>query len=264
VLTASVAAGEVVSATATLSNASFSAFTATSEFAANVLAENVASISGNVYEDVNGNGQIADDGIGLANAVVSIFLDNGNGVIDAGDVIVNSILADASGHYAFNGLGSGVYWVSVNSRSFVANAGLNAGYSIHDQWAEQTYGAAGSVNFDGSSYAYSTGAGALFGGMQANRSDGGAGLMSAEHVIRVSLAGSDRPLIDFGFSYNVITTTRDGDDVAPNNRTVQGSLRQFLQNSNALQGVQISNFEFAEALLAGAHTVTLTWTEVRT
>lgn len=43
-----------------------------------------------------------------------------------------------------------------------------------------------------------------------------------------------------------------------NARTVQGSFRQFIQNANALVGIQSTNFEFAAPLVGGAHTITLT------
>jgi hypothetical protein len=45
--------------------------------------------------------------------------------------------------------------------------------------------------------------------------------------------------VNFGFSFNVVTNTRGGDatdDDAFAGRTVQGSLRQFIQNANAITG----------------------------
>ena len=214
----------------------------------------IYSISGTIYEDVDGDGQVSDDGVGLANAIVSIYLDNGDGTIGAGDTIVNSLMANSSGQYTFSGLADGNYWVVVDSRSFIGSGGLNSSYSIHDQWAEQTYGSAGSVTFDGSSYSYSASSGTMFGGMRQDRSDNGASLLTGEHVTRVAVTGSNVAGVDYGFSYNVITNTRDGDEVAANNRTIQGSLRQFVQNSNALVTTQSSNFQIG----TGAQTISLT------
>jgi hypothetical protein len=61
-------------------------------------------------------------------------------------------------------------------------------------------------------------------------------------VIGRSVAGADALGVDFGFSFSAVTTARDGDDDLGDPRTVQGSLRQFLLNANALAGVQTSVF----------------------
>ncbi len=56
--------------------------------------------------------------------------------------------------------------------------------------------------------------------------------------------------LDFGFSFNVVTNTRagDGEDDDPGaNRTVQGSLRQFVQNANAIAGPNAMRFVPVEA-----------------
>lgn len=84
------------------------------------------AISGTVLEDVDGDGLVSDDGAGLANALVSLYRDDGDGVIDAGDTIVNAIMANASGQYAFNGLENATYWVVANSRSFPAQRASTA------------------------------------------------------------------------------------------------------------------------------------------
>ncbi len=213
------------------------------------------SISGTVFEDVDGDGLVSDDGVGLANAIVSLYRDDGDGTLDAGDSIVNSILANASGQYTFGALSNDTYWVVVDSRSFVGTTGLNTGSTIHDQWAEQTYGSIGSVGWDGSAYTFTGTAGAFIGGMRQDRGDNSASLLTGEHITRVALSGISAAGIDYGFSYNVITNTRDGDEVGANNRTIQGSLRQFIQNSNALADTQSSNFEITNPLVGGAHTI---------
>lgn len=226
---------------------------ATSEIAA-LAANTTYSISGTIYEDVDGDGQVTDDGVGLANAIVSLYRDDGDGVLDAGDSIVSSLVANGSGQYSFTGLSNDTYWVVADSRSFIGTGGLNGGYTIHDQWAEQTYGSAGSVGWNGSAYTFTGTVGAFFGGMRADRGDNGASLLTAEHVTRVAVASGNVADVDYGFSYNVITNTRDGDEVGANNRTIQGSLRQFIQNSNALVTTQSSNFQIG----TGAQTISLT------
>ena len=51
----------------------------------------------------------------------------------------------------------------------------------------------------------------------------------------------------FGFSFEVVTHTRDGDDAgALSPRSVQGSLRQMMDNANAIQGSQRSLFRLTE------------------
>lgn len=212
------------------------------------------SISGTIYEDVDGDGLVSDDGVGLANAIVSLYRDDGDGVLDAGDSIVSSIVANGSGQYSFTGLSNDTYWVVADSRSFIGTGGLNGSYTIHDQWAEQTYGSAGSVGWNGSAYTFTGTVGAFFGGMRADRGDNGASLLTAEHVTRVAVASGNVADVDYGFSYNVITNTRDGDEVGANNRSIQGSLRQFIQNSNALVTTQSSNFQIG----TGAQTISLT------
>jgi CSLREA domain-containing protein len=256
----SVAAGNKITSTATvdLGNGNFGS---TSEFSANVNAGAGLNISGTVYEDINSNGQVADDGVGLAGAIVSLYHDNGDGVIGAGDTIVGNIGANASGQYSFNNVASGTYWVVVDSRTFRSNSGLTATSTILDQWAEQTYGSAGSVAWNGASYTYSASNGTFLGGMRNDRSDNGASLPTAEHVTRVTVASTSISNVDYGFSYNVITNARDGDDSLPNNLTIQGSLRQFVQNSNALLGVQSSQFRIPAAdpnVASGVAVISLT------
>jgi trimeric autotransporter adhesin len=256
----SVAAGSKIKSTATIDLGGGN-FGSTSEFSANATAGGSLSITGTVYEDINSNGQIADDGVGLGGAIVTLYRDNGDGVIGAGDTIVNNVNANASGQYSFNNVAAGTYWVVVDSRTLRSNAGLNAASTTLDQWAEQTYGSAGSVAWNGASYTFSASGGTFLGGMRSDRSDNGAGILTAEHVTRVTVGSASVSNIDYGFSYNVITNARDGDDVAANNLSIQGSLRQFIQNSNALSGVQSSQFRIPASdpnVASGVAVVSLT------
>jgi hypothetical protein len=86
-------------------------------------------------------------------------------------------------------------------------------------------------------------------------------LASAEHVTGVTVAAANVTGIDFGFSFKVVTTARDGDDDgAAANRWVQGSLRQFLQNSNAI-GVADA-MRFVPAVATNASGSGGTWWQV--
>lgn len=245
-LTASVAAGEFVSATATKSDATFTTFTDTSEFAQNVTALIPATyaISGTIYEDVNGNGVLADDGVGSAGVVVTLYQDNGNGTIDGGDTFVASSMTDAAGNYTFAGQSDAIYWVVVDSKTVTPSAGYNGGYGQTDVWAEQTYGSTGAVSYN-ATYNYLGVEGALFGGVQGTVSDDATALSTAEHVTRVIVSGTNVNNVNSGFSFNVVTNVRGGDATDDNlaaNRTVQGSLRQFIQNANAISGSNVMRF----------------------
>ena len=144
-------------------------------------------------------------------------------------------MISATGNYVFTGLGAGTYYVVVDSRSLGAA----------NVWAEQTYAVAGAALGAG----FTTTDAALFGGRErlgAGTSDGATFLnpATAEHVIKVTLAaGAGESGVDFGFSLNAITTARDGDDdLLSLDRSVQGSLRQFIQNANVTAGLQTADF----------------------
>ncbi|MFO1361260.1 MAG: DUF4347 domain-containing protein [Burkholderiales bacterium] len=226
---AGVAAGEVITATATANNGAGS----TSEFS-NAVVAGSRTLSGTIYDDANGNANVSDDGAGavFANATnaVDLYLDDGDGAIDAGDLFIDQTSTDVNGAYLFTGLGNGTYYVVVDSRA-LTGPGL---------WAEQTYGA-----FEAASGAGFTSVGMLYGGRERlgqGTSDDASSLATAEHVIKYSIAGGDATGVDFGFASSVITNALDGDDDPNPDRSVQGSLRQFIVNANALAGVQTSAF----------------------
>ncbi len=222
-LPAAVAAGEFIAVTVT------DAASNTSEFSNAVMAAS-RTLSGTVFNDVNADALVSGAEGTFSNARVDLYLDDGDGAIDAGDLLVGTTFTGAGGAYSFAGLGSSTYYVVVDSTTLSGPA----------LWAEQTYGA-----LEAASGAGFTAGGALYGGRErlgAGTSDDASSLGTAEHVIRRSVAGADALGVDFGFSFSAVTTARDGDDTA-DARTVQGSLRQFIQNSNALAGVQGVNFQ---------------------
>ncbi|MCA9067256.1 MAG: hypothetical protein KDA96_29555, partial [Planctomycetaceae bacterium] len=93
---------------------------------------------------------------------------------------------------------------------------------------------AGSVSSTG----FQTVSGGLYGGRTINVSDDATSFTTSEHITRAIVTTGNVTNLDSGFSFSVLTDTRDGDDDLSNARSVQGSLRQFIQNSNALVGVQ--------------------------
>jgi parallel beta-helix repeat protein len=198
---------------------------------ARLYAASTSTISGTIFHDVDGDADVAEVGtLAFAGATVSLYRDDGDGAIGTADVFVTSTSAIAGGAYNFIGLADGTYYVVVDSKSLGAP----------NVWAEQTYGVAGAAQGAG----FTLLAGALYGGRDANSSDNASALTSAEHVTRVTLGGANVAGVDSGFSYNAIVNNRGdaADDDAANPRLQQGTLRQFILNSNALAGTQTANF----------------------
>ncbi len=220
----------------------------------------LAIIKGTVYEDVNGDGDLAD-AVAVPNVTVTLYQDDGDGVPDAGDTPVagQTATTTAQGEYSFQNIPDGDYWVVVDSRTVAPAAGFNAGFGQGDVWAEQTYGAGGAwggalcdADADGATAATPRSSdGVCFGGRRGGVSDDASALTGAEHVAKVGVYDGIVTGVDFGFSFNVVTNTSDQDDDAAANRTAQGGLRQFLQNANAISGGNAMRFTPAVPLPAG-------------
>ena len=189
----------------------------TSEFALNIAATTARSIAGTVYHDVNADAAVSGVEGAFAGATVRLYLDDGDGSIDAGDLLVTSTVTDAAGAYSFTGLTASRYWVLVDSKSLtLAAAGFNNAVTDPDNvWADQTYAVFGART----GLAAVTGVtGALYGGRYANVSDDGT-LLNSEHVIGRDLSGGNATNVDYGFSFNAVVNVRgdaaDDDGVAP-------------------------------------------------
>jgi Domain of unknown function (DUF4347)/Cadherin-like/Right handed beta helix region/Cadherin domain/Periplasmic copper-binding protein (NosD) len=235
--------GFAVTATATVELGA-GVYRSTSEFAQNVLVTGplISSIAGRVLDDPEADGNVASS-TGLV-AQVYLFRDDGDGVMNAADTLVAIRTSSADGTYAFDGLAAGTYWTVVDSRSI--QAAFNAGFDASATWWEQTYGSAGARTYNGS-YNYSFSGGELLGGARRDVSDGFGGtaatLANAEHAIQTVIASAQFVTgVNFGFTSSAIVTTLDGDDDLSAARSKQGSLRQFIQNSSALAGGQVSSF----------------------
>jgi len=200
-------------------------------------------ITGTVYEDVVGDGSVAGDQ-GVDDVTVLLYRDDGNGVRDVNDTFVTDATTTGGGNYVFNGplITLADYYVVVDSRTITPSNGFNTSFGVDDVWAEQTYGSAGALSQDvlddGSVVETVSAGGALFGGYSGTRSDDVSSLVTAEHVSQVTVSDGLDGSADFGFSFNVVTNTLGGDsqddDPSSDNRSVQGSLRQFIQNANAI------------------------------
>ncbi|MFZ2491254.1 MAG: hypothetical protein WA208_07200, partial [Thermoanaerobaculia bacterium] len=106
-------------------------------------------------------------------------------------------------------------------------------------WPEQTFGPAGALCAQpDTTWRTNFAPGVCIGGRRLDVSDDPSSLAAAEHVAGVRVT-DDVQHLDFAFSYNVVTTVADAaTDEAP----VQGSLRQFIENANAIRGANVMRF----------------------
>ena len=123
-----------------------------------------------------------------------------------------------AGLYVFNISAPGDYVVTVDSRSFHAEA-----------WPEQTFGPAGSRCAHPDRGTLTTlYEGPCFGGSTAAGSDEPSTLATSEHLAQVTVGQESQTTVDFGFSFDVVVNTADG--------AKQGTLRQYFLNANARPG----------------------------
>ena len=72
---------------------------------------NMGAIAGTVYDDLTGNGFTGDDQ-GMANVAVQLYLSNSGNVFNINtDTLVSTTSSDSGGHYRFDGLSAGTYFV---------------------------------------------------------------------------------------------------------------------------------------------------------
>ena len=235
----SVAIGDSVTATATVNGR-------TSEFAQNSTVVAASAISGTVYEDVNGDANRRRRRRARRRATSSSTSTTATSVANgADDVLVATTVTAGGGNWSFAALPNGRYWVVVDSRDDhrVCRRG----------GARQRLGRA-DLRRQLDDRALDLGA--RYGGRNAAVSDNAAALATAEHVARVQVAGANVTGVDSGFSFSAIVNTRGDalDDDGGGGRLQQGTLRQFLLNSNSINGVQTSAFAIAGA---GVQTITL-------
>ena len=216
-----------VRATAGAYGASTSTLSSTSSWAGMTIALTPRTISGTIFNDVNADSTVsAPEGV-FAGATVRLYQDNGNDIPDAADgAAIQTVTTNASGQYTFTGVGTGTYWVVVDSRSLTLAAGslANGAAGQNDIWADQTYAAANAtalanggairaVYYDGAAHQFDSTSGAFYGGLIGSRTDNGttlnaAAAQGAEHIQRVRVTGANVTGVDSGFSFNVVTNTR--------------------------------------------------------
>ena len=216
----------------------------------------ISGVSGYVYEDVNGDGNLSD-AEPVAGAQVILYDSRGNEL--------QRTTTDEDGLFSFINLSDGTYYIAVDSKSIQPSAGLNTGHNAGEVWAEQTFVY---TENNGDSYAWGLcdsdadpstpaqevqGAKVCFGGRRGDTSDDAESLSSAEHLVKVQINNYYQlQNIKYGFSFNVVTNVNDRDDDTSNPRTCQGCLRQFIQNANAIVGANYMRFVPAVPLNAGS------------
>ena len=196
------------------------------------------NVRGTVFEDILGDGSLAGDPKS-GGVDVRLYRDsNNNGLVDAGDIFLQQTTTNASGGFNFKvrtNVTGNYYMVTVNSRSMGAIAGFNGGYGLANVWAQQT------VGDDPATAALDLGP--RYGGVTPGVSDGfntastDPANNNYQHVGRVDVSVTQANNVNFGFSFNVVTNTLAGNDLV-----VQGSLRQFLVNANAVVGGNVMRF----------------------
>ncbi len=202
----------------------------------------LGSITGSIFEDTDGDSNFLEESIKIDGVDVRLYEDtNNNNTLDNGDQLLTTVVT-SGGEYEFADVGDGDYFVVVDSKTVASSQTLLGAQT--DVWAQQTAGSQGSLVHRGGSESTLAADGALYGGRHVGVSDDLSDLTTAQHVTAVEVAGANVTGVDSAFSFNVVTNVLGGDsqDDAAGNRSVQGSLRQFIQNANALDGDNAMRF----------------------
>ncbi len=194
-------------------------------------------ISGQVFEDINyggGDGRAynianasatssgwASDDIGLNNVRIELY--------DNGGAFISSTTTDAIGQYTFFCAVAGSYFVRVVNQTISSNRGSNStGQTVIPSQTYRHTGSVAVVNEVG-------GFNPMFIDAGPNTTSSALSTLYTGSTTVQSLSsimvGSDPVVgVDFGFNFDVIVNTND---------TGQGSLRQFILNSNELDNVNL-------------------------
>ena len=185
-------------------------------------------ISGTVFEDVNygggaGRSLSGSAGVGRANVRVELY--------DSGGNFITSTTTNASGVYTLTGAASNTYTVRVVDSSVTSSRPGSVSTLVGVQ-TFRTSGLTGSVGTADTN---------RVGGEDPTKVDAGNGSTTlaalttssttAQSITSITLGTSNVTGVDFGFNFDVIVSTRDSG---------QGTLRQFIINSNTLTNAGLS------------------------
>ncbi|HEY6351308.1 MAG TPA: SdrD B-like domain-containing protein [Candidatus Angelobacter sp.] len=185
-------------------------------------------ITGTVFEDVNygggaGRSLTTSAGVGRPNARVELYDNAGN--------FITSTLTNAAGVYTLSGAASNTYTIRVVD-STVTSSRPGAVSTLIGVQTFRTSGLTGTVGTADTN---------RVGGEDPTKIDAGngsttlaaltAGNNTPQSITSIVLAASSVTGIDFGFNFDAIVSTRDSG---------QGTLRQFIINSNTLTNAGLS------------------------
>lgn len=172
-------------------------------------------IAGRVFEDVNypggpGRDQVSSGGVGISGAIVELF--------DSSGTFIQRKNTEANGNYSFGGMADGDYFIKVVSSTVrsTRDGGANCSscYPVQTFKTEMVSGSIVDVTDQ------------VGGANPTAAQDVSLGVFNnAQSISSVEVAGNGVVGINFGFNYNTIVNT---------NETGQGSLTQFIRNSNAI------------------------------
>ncbi|WP_223198207.1 beta strand repeat-containing protein [Maribacter arenosus] len=175
-------------------------------------------IVGKIFEDINygggtGRNRVAASGIPIQGVTMELYNSLG--------VFVESTVTDASGNYSFGGMANGSYSIRAVNGTVASTRG--GGTACGSCLPVQTF-----------RRNYTTGIGFAditneVGGANPSGVDSGEGtLTNAQSVSTVTITSEGVVGLDFGFNFNtIVNTNEDG----------QGSLEQFILNSNELDEI---------------------------
>ena len=171
-------------------------------------------VTGIVFEDVNygggaGRNRSSAGGVPIDGATVELY--------DGGGSFVTNTTTNASGRYVFAGMANGSYTIRVVNNSI--RSSRSGGSTCITCIPIQTF----KTDYVASTVVEDTNA---VGGEDPSATDPGPGTLSgAQSIATFSISNEGVAGLDFGFNFNTIVNT---------NEDKQGSLDQFIINSNAL------------------------------
>jgi trimeric autotransporter adhesin len=198
-------------------------------------------ISGNVFEDINygggaGRSKTASGGVGVDGARVELY--------DSTGKFIRSTLTTTGGTYTFPGVPVGDFYIRTVSntvkstrsttnngllpvQTFLTNAGVTAGN------VDPIFNKVGG-EIPSQVDASTGGTGAIFDPTTGKFTTAGGTVVAGEHIqslTKVKVANAQITGLDFGYNFDTIVNT---------NNAGQGSLRQFILNSNALPNTNLN------------------------
>ena len=196
-------------------------------------------IAGVVAHDIDIDGSIdGDEGFELA----TVFLYSApDGTVDLnnGAFLEATATTDDQGRFEFDQTldSTKEYFVVVDSLTLSLEQ-----EDLNYAWAQQTYASQGAVFRSDGTLSTTLENGYLIGGKDSELSDiftVSGNRADAQHIIAISSAGNIQEL-EFGFNFDVVNVTNDVDQFMDPTRPgldSQGTLRQFIQNANTIDGI---------------------------